>query len=205
MLEGLSSSKAYIDISTVDEGCSKKIGEAVRGTGARFLEVSAIMQLRLFLAPLFCCEFAGLNCIPVNLMVTTTTTTMMMMIYSGSLWPWSHAALHPLKHICNVPLLACLQAPVSGSKQPAIAGQLIFLCAGDQVRGKAVVGFSSSQAILTLLPVRMHRPGSFHLHASWVFVMVTTPLSLKHYPLQGLFQEALPALDVMGKKSIYLG
>mmetsp|Transcript_23594 Transcript_23594/g.76744 ORF Transcript_23594/g.76744 Transcript_23594/m.76744 type:complete len:290 (-) Transcript_23594:120-989(-) len=46
-----------------------------------------------------------------------------------------------------------LEAPVSGSKKPAIDGQLIFLCAGDE----------------------------------------------------SLYKEVVPALDVMGKKSLFLG
>uniref|UniRef100_A0A6U1E969 6-phosphogluconate dehydrogenase NADP-binding domain-containing protein n=2 Tax=Eukaryota TaxID=2759 RepID=A0A6U1E969_9CHLO len=61
VLDGISSGKAYVDVSTVDEACSKRICELVTGKGGVFLE-----------------------------------------------------------------------APVSGSKKPAIDGQLIFLCGGDE-------------------------------------------------------------------------
>lgn len=61
VLEGLSAGKGYVDMSTVDEHTSQKIGEAVVSKGGRFLE-----------------------------------------------------------------------APVSGSKKPAIDGQLIILAAGDE-------------------------------------------------------------------------
>ncbi|KAF5842054.1 NAD binding domain of 6-phosphogluconate dehydrogenase-domain-containing protein [Dunaliella salina] len=61
VLEGMSASKGYVDMSTVDESTSQKIAEAITAKGGRFLE-----------------------------------------------------------------------APVSGSKQPAINGQLIILAAGDQ-------------------------------------------------------------------------
>mmetsp|Transcript_143 Transcript_143/g.297 ORF Transcript_143/g.297 Transcript_143/m.297 type:complete len:292 (-) Transcript_143:49-924(-) len=61
VLDGLSPGKAYVDISTVDETCSKTIANLVASKGGAYLE-----------------------------------------------------------------------APVSGSKKPAIDGQLIFLCAGDE-------------------------------------------------------------------------
>jgi len=82
VLEGVSAGKGYVDVSTVDAGCSCKIGAAVEAKGGRFVE-----------------------------------------------------------------------APVSGSKKPAIDGQLIFLAAGDK----------------------------------------------------GLYDEVVPLLDVMGKKSYHLG
>jgi len=61
VLDGISAGKAYVDVSTVDEATSKKIGELIVSKGGIFLE-----------------------------------------------------------------------APVSGSKKPAIDGQLIFLCGGDE-------------------------------------------------------------------------
>ncbi|KAL6763321.1 hypothetical protein V8C86DRAFT_2498832 [Haematococcus lacustris] len=82
VLAGLGSGKGYVDMSTVDEGTSTKIGAAVEAAGARFLE-----------------------------------------------------------------------APVSGSKGPAINGQLIILAAGDRA----------------------------------------------------LFDQALPAFEKMGKRSLFLG
>jgi len=38
VLESVAAGKSYIDCSTVDEACSKKIGEAVTAAGGRFLE-----------------------------------------------------------------------------------------------------------------------------------------------------------------------
>eukprot|EP00967_Tisochrysis_lutea_P143968 scaffold268229_cov21-Tisochrysis_lutea.AAC.2 len=38
VLEGLSASKGYVDMSTVDESTSQKIAEAVTAKGGRFLE-----------------------------------------------------------------------------------------------------------------------------------------------------------------------
>eukprot|EP00873_Tetraselmis_striata_P006911 jgi/Tetstr1/427175/TSEL_017363.t1 len=82
VLDGISPGKAYVDVSTVDEATSKRVGELVTGKGGVFLE-----------------------------------------------------------------------APVSGSKKPAIDAQLIFLCAGDEA----------------------------------------------------LYKRAMPALDIMGKKSFFFG
>lgn len=39
VLEGISANKGYVDMSTVDEDTSIKIGEAVTEKGGRFVEV----------------------------------------------------------------------------------------------------------------------------------------------------------------------
>lgn len=47
VLEGLAPGKGYVDMSTVDEGTSQKIAEAVTAKGGRFLEVRVAVQRKL--------------------------------------------------------------------------------------------------------------------------------------------------------------
>ncbi len=44
----------------------------------------------------------------------------------------SHLHVTPACHTCHVTVTCCPQAPVSGSKKPAIDGQLVILAAGDE-------------------------------------------------------------------------
>jgi YbbR domain-containing protein len=50
VLEGITPSKGYIDMSTVDEETSKQISAAVTAKGGRFLEVSPRKRIRLRIA-----------------------------------------------------------------------------------------------------------------------------------------------------------
>ncbi len=45
VLEGLSAGKGYVDMSTVDEGTSQRIAEAVAAKGGRFLEVRPLPSI----------------------------------------------------------------------------------------------------------------------------------------------------------------
>lgn len=45
MLEGIRAGKGYVDMSTVDEETSTRIGDAVTAKGGRFVEVRTVTRL----------------------------------------------------------------------------------------------------------------------------------------------------------------
>jgi 3-hydroxyisobutyrate dehydrogenase-like beta-hydroxyacid dehydrogenase len=106
VIESAGAGKAYIDMSTVDEATSTKIGTALSAKGARFLEV---------------CFLVG--------------------SLGGSLRAWNlvltyHSMSSRTRYLTlkgkALPATYNTQAPVSGSKKPAIEGKLVILAAGDK-------------------------------------------------------------------------
>lgn len=105
-VEGISAGKGYVDMSTVDEATSQQIGAAVVARGGRFLEVRQGLAAGGGWAGWR--KGRGAKALQASCVVAAR---------SGAPLP---------------PLLSLPQAPVSGSKKPAIDGQLIILAAGDE-------------------------------------------------------------------------
>ncbi|EMS62985.1 Putative oxidoreductase GLYR1 [Triticum urartu] len=84
---------------------------------------------------------------------------------------------------------AFVEAPVSGSKKPAEDGQLVILAAGDKV-------------VLKYLPENRRA-----IKVSRVEISITIKLqSARRYGIDiALYDDMVPAFDVLGKKSFFLG
>lgn len=83
-----------------------------------------------------------------------------------------------------------IEGPVSGSKKPAEDGQLIILAAGDKVQLKLY--FWVDRLISTTVLAGLSTNYSYNLS-------VFNPFC------KALFEESIPAFDVLGKKSFFLG